>query len=89
MASEPTDRRLYVHDPDSWQAKVRRRGDRIFCYSKRPEDDGHHQIGVGELYVQKGDERLCLTCAIRLGAVTANRLHWQTRGELSTPKPIA
>ena len=82
------DRRLYLRDPDTWQAKVRSRGERIFCYLKTPSEDWHHQIGVGEIYLQKGDERLCLNCALRSGAVTNDRMHWQHRGEMPEKRPI-
>ena len=83
MSEAPdSDRRLYLRDADTWQVKVRAKGKRLFCYQKAAGEDWHHQIGVGEIYVQKGEERLCLNCAIRHYAVTTDRLHWQHRGPM-------
>lgn len=74
--SEATDNRLYVPD-DNWEAKIRRSGDRFYCYGKFAGEDWHHQIVTGEIYLQRGDEKFCLSCAIRQKVVTADRLYWQ------------
>jgi hypothetical protein len=31
----------------------------------------------GELYLDNGETKLCLNCALRTGALTTDRQHWQ------------
>lgn len=71
------DCRLYQPDGDEWDAHIMRGSERQYCYAKEPGKDYFHLIVTGEVYVQKGDEKLCLMCARREGVLTTNRLHWQ------------
>ncbi len=75
-AGDLPDRRLYVVD-DDWKAFVKTTSDRERCYSKFPGEDFFHLIMKGEIYIARGNEKYCLTCALRLGLVTTDRLHWQ------------
>ncbi len=80
-ASTPgDDRRLYVPHPDGWTAEIKRSADKEYCFFKHPGDDYYHLLGVGELYLQRNDEKYCLNCALRHGELTPNRLHWK-RGD--------
>ena len=72
----PQDPRLYVPD-ENWQARIRRGGDRFYCYGKFEGEDWHHQIAIGELYLQRGHEVLCLACAIKQKVLTNDRVYWQ------------
>ena len=56
---------MYLPDAEGWQASIMRGTDRQYCYTKAPGQDYFHLIIPGEIYVQKGDEKLCLMCAIR------------------------
>jgi len=75
MAAE--DRRLYVPRNDGWVAHVKPDATKEYCYFKNPGDDHFHLLMTGEIYVQKGSEKSCLNCALRMGIVTEERLHWQ------------
>lgn len=71
------DCRLYHPDAEGWHAAIQSGVDRHHCYAKAPGQDYFHLIVPGEIYVQKGDEKLCLMCALRMGVLTTNRLFWQ------------
>jgi hypothetical protein len=63
----PDDARVYVPRNDGWQAKVKHGWEKLFCYLKHPGDDAFHMILNGEVYLQRGDEKYCLDCALRHG----------------------
>lgn len=73
------DFRLYLPYPEGWQAHVKQGWEKQYCYSKNPHEDFFHLILSGEIYIQHGDEKYCLTCAMRHGTLTQDRLHWQNR----------
>ncbi|MCA9040981.1 MAG: hypothetical protein KDA65_11585 [Planctomycetaceae bacterium] len=75
----PGDVRLYVHEPDSWQAVVKQGYEKEYCYAKSPGEDHFHLLMAGEIYVRRGNEKYCLTCAYRHGILSHDRLHWQHR----------
>jgi hypothetical protein len=77
-AAEP-DHRLYLPVHQEWTVQVLTGADKQYCYQQAPGEDYFHMIVPGEIYVQSGDTKLCLNCALRRGAVTANRLFWQDR----------
>lgn len=78
-ASDVPDMRLYVPDPEDWQARVKYDSLKAYCYQKNPGEDYFHLILAGEIYLQNGDEKLCLRCALRRGVITTDRLFWQHR----------
>jgi hypothetical protein len=82
------DCRLYQPDAEGWEAHIMRGSDRLYCYAKQPGQDYFHLIVPGEVFVQKGDEKLCLMCAVREGVLTTNRLHWQFPWRKTRPTPI-
>jgi hypothetical protein len=77
---ELRDERLYVAQPEGWTAKVKRGSDKEHCYAQHPGEDFFHLLIRGEIYLQHGTEKYCLSCARRLEIVTEDRLHWQHRG---------
>jgi hypothetical protein len=73
------DVRVYVIDPELWEARVKQDSERMHCYQQNPGEDFFHLIAKGEVYVVGGTEKLCLRCALRRGVVTQDRLFWQNR----------
>lgn len=73
------DVRVYVTDAREWQARIKSDSERIYCYQKNPGEDFFHLIVSGEIYLARGEEKLCLRCAHRDGVVTTDRLFWQNR----------
>ncbi|MFM9960949.1 MAG: glycoside hydrolase family 15 protein [Planctomycetaceae bacterium] len=71
------DRRLYLPAADGWHMRIKS-GPREYCYFQSPGEDWFHGLVDGELFLQNGDEKLCLNCALRRGILTDNRLFWQT-----------
>lgn len=85
-ADQPADHRLYLTDPATTRIEAKKSSEKGYCYHRFPGDEHFHILMGGELYVARGDQRICLECALRLGYLTANRLHWQTR-ERRVKKP--
>ena len=83
--SSAVDERLYVPESENWQARIKTNGERDYCYSATPGQDYFHLLLQGEIYLESGDEKLCLNCARRRGVMTSNRLFWQRFA--STPPP--
>lgn len=75
--------RLYVPDAEMHQVQIMRGGEREYCFAQNPGEDFFHLLVAGEVYVQYGDEKYCLNCAMRRGMITADRLFWQRRGSKS------
>lgn len=73
------DARVYVCHPEGWTATVKQTSERLYCYQKNPGEDYFHLIIAGEIYLEFGDEKYCLQCALRRGDATQERLYWQHR----------
>ena len=73
----PLDRRLYLPDAQDWQARIKS-GTTEYCHLRNDGEDWFHLLIDGELYLQFGEEKLCLNCAVRRGVLTDHRLFWQT-----------
>lgn len=79
-APEPSeDCRLYVPETDNWTARILKGWDQVYCFSKNPGEEFYHLILHGEIYIQNGDEVYCLSCGLRDGLLTKDRLFWQNR----------
>ncbi len=78
-SADSRDHRLYLPHPEQWTVKVKRSAEKLYCYNRRPGEEFFHMILTGEIFVQSGEEKLCLNCALALGAITTNRLFWQRR----------
>ena len=74
------DVRLYVPRPEGWQARIKQTAERDYCFFKAPGQDYYHLLMPGELYLQHGHDKYCLSCALRYNMVTQNRLYWQRGG---------
>jgi hypothetical protein len=84
--SVPDDRRLYVPHPDNWAIRVKPSFDREFCHAKFPGDEHYHLLLGGEVFLDNGEQKFCLECALRLGHITVDRTYWQKeRGETLSP----
>jgi hypothetical protein len=84
----PRDHRLYVPEAESWSARVKVGWEKEYCYAKTPGQDYLHLLLNGEVYLQNKDEKLCLSCAVRRGILTEDRLYWQHRPRVtSIPVP--
>lgn len=62
-------RRLYLHEP-GWQIGHKGGSEREFCYTMAPGQDFYHRLYDGEVYLFRGDERLCVACAERRGLLS-------------------
>ena len=71
------DHRLYVPKQAGWEAAIKQTWEQEYCYSKNSGEDWFHLLANGELYIQRGTEKFCLTCALRLKILTRDRLFWQ------------
>ena len=67
--ADPEPRRLFVHEP-GWQVSLKVGSIRENCYQIAPGQDYYHRIADGEIYIIRGDEKLCLACAARRGILT-------------------
>jgi hypothetical protein len=66
---EPTPRRLYLFEP-GWRVAMKVGNDREFCYMMAPGQDYYHRFYDGEIYLRRGDERICMACAQRRGLLS-------------------
>lgn len=56
------DRRLYLTDV-GWEPAANRVQYRLYCHHQSKGDDAYHRIAIGEIYLRKDTDVLCLTCA--------------------------
>ncbi len=75
---------MYIPEPKVWTARVKQNWDKEYCYARFPGQDYLHLLLSGEIFLESKDERLCLSCALRRGVVTFDRLYWQNRPRLSS-----
>jgi hypothetical protein len=80
QSQDVPDVRLYLPDAEGWSAHVKQSWDKEYCFQKKPGEDFFHLLMHGEVYLQNGDEKFCLWCALRRGIVTHDRLNWQKGG---------
>jgi hypothetical protein len=82
------DMRLYAPNHEGWEAHVKQGWDKQYCYYKQPGEDHFHLLVAGELYLQHGDEKVCLSCALRNGILTMDRLYWQRLPRKAKPRLV-
>lgn len=70
------DRRLYFPDAEGWTLGVKS-GPREYCSHRNPGEEWFHLLLDGELFLEFGEEKVCLNCAFRNGLLTNDRLFWQ------------
>lgn len=61
--------RIFLHDT-AWRIRHKTGSDREFCYVAAPGQDHHHRLSAGEVYLENGEERICLPCASRRGLIS-------------------
>ena len=83
-AEPPADVRFYIPEPKIWTARVKVDWEKEYCYAKLPGQDYLHLLLAGEIFIESRDERLCLTCALRKGVITTDRLYWQNRPRMAS-----
>ena len=83
-AAASADVRLYIPEPHVWTARVKLGWEKEYCYAKLPGQDYLHLLVSGEIFIESRDERLCLTCALRRGVITTDRMYWQNRPKLAS-----
>jgi hypothetical protein len=71
------DYRLYMPKHSGWTAVIKESWEQEHCYAKNPGEEWFHLLANGEIFVQRGAEKYCLTCAVRHKILTRNRLFWQ------------
>ena len=71
------DGRLYAAAMRDWRAEIKRDFARQYCHLKTPGEDFYHLLTGGEIYLDNGESKLCLNCAVRSGVLTTDRQHWQ------------
>ncbi len=71
------DYRLYLPKHSGWEAVIKQTWEPEHCYLKNPGEDWFHLLANGEIYIQRGAEKYCLSCAVHLKILTRNRLYWE------------
>jgi hypothetical protein len=66
---EPNPRRLFLFE-NGWRIELKAGSDREFCYMTAPGQNHYHRLLDGEIYLARGDEKLCLACAERRGLLS-------------------
>ena len=87
-ANDIPDVRVYLRDPAMWSAVVKPTTEKMYCYQRNPGEEYFHLILMGEIYLENGDEKLCLRCALRRNALTQDRLAWQHRVHRRPPPVV-
>lgn len=71
------DARLFLPTAEGWDAGIKQGWEREYCHAKNPGEDFFHLLMNGEVYLQRGSEKVCLNCALRRGVASRERLNWQ------------
>ena len=75
------DARLYLPGwKEGWQVRVKTTWEREYCFAMNPDEEFHHLLMAGELYVEFDEEKFCLECARRRGVISDDRLYWKRFG---------
>ena len=82
------DGRLYALAPRDWRAHVKVDFAKQYCHLKSPGEDYYHLLTGGELFLENGEAKLCLNCAVRSGVLSTDRRHWQ-RGDAAPTRITA
>ncbi len=61
--------RIFIREP-GWRVEAKIGSERTFCHLISPGQDYHHRLVDGEIYLKRGDEKLCLRCATRQGLLS-------------------
>ena len=75
--------RLFLHEA-GWQIALKLGSEREFCYLMAPGQDYYHRLYAGEIYLHRGDEKLCVACARRRHLLTNSARQLQRESILSS-----
>jgi hypothetical protein len=76
---EGGEERLYVPDFAGWKAAIKHDWNKEYCFVQRPGEEFYHLLATGEIFLHRGTEKYCLSCALRHGYVTHDRASWLRR----------
>jgi hypothetical protein len=71
--------RLYVPEYAGWKAAIKNDWNKEYCFVQKPGEDFYHLLLTGEIFLQRGNEKYCLSCALRHGYATHARAFWLQR----------
>jgi hypothetical protein len=77
--SKAVEERLYVPDYAGWKAAIKSDWNKEYCFVQKPGEDFYHLLVTGEVFLQRGSEKYCLSCALRHGYATHERGFWLQR----------
>jgi hypothetical protein len=80
--------RLYVVEHEGWTSAIKHDWNKEYCFAQNPGENHYHLLLSGEIYLQRGTEKYCLSCALRHGFVTRDRTFWQKGPSSVTETPI-
>jgi len=60
--------RLFLFE-SGWRISIKTDSQRAYCYMMAPGQDYYHGLLDGEVFLQRGEQRYCMACAIRRGLV--------------------
>ena len=61
--------RIFLYE-QGWRVALKAGSGRAYCYVIAPGDNHYHRLADGEIYLQRGDEKVCLGCAGRRGLLS-------------------
>ena len=73
--------RLFLRE-SGWTVRLKPGSEREFCHQMAPGQDFYHRLAAGEVYLVRGDEKLCIPCAARRGLFEARPRGLHTSPEL-------
>jgi hypothetical protein len=76
-AARAGDTRIYVPEHQGWTAAIKHGWTKEYCFLQNPGEDFYHLLVSGEIYLQRGTEKYCLSCSLRHGFATRERSYWQ------------
>jgi hypothetical protein len=82
------DERLYVPHSTGWSAHIKHSGGTERCFAQHPGQDFFHLLITGEIYLENGGERFCLTCAMRRGIINRDRKFLKNDSPMPTIQPL-
>ncbi len=64
----PRHSRLFLLE-SGWRISIKTDSQRAFCFMMAPGQDFYHGLLDGEIFIQRGEQRFCIACAIRRGLI--------------------
>ena len=61
--SKAGEERLFVPEYAGWKAAIKNDWNKEYCFVQKPGEDFYHLLLTGEIFLQRGNEKYCLSCA--------------------------